>query len=58
MAFAIQLWKADKFGLLGVSKGGFIFLKKNKILIRSKNLKLIYFRLEKYETSIKIFQKM
>jgi hypothetical protein len=47
--------KLDKFGPSGGFKGGFVFLQKLKILVRSKKSKLIHFNSEKYETSTHFF---
>jgi len=46
-----QIWP------LGGFKGGFVFFKYQKVLIRFKKSKLIHFKLEKYETSINFFLK-
>ena len=56
MTRVIQLSKSDKFGHL--CDFICIFLKiKIKILVRSKKSKLIHLKLEKYETTTKMFLK-
>jgi hypothetical protein len=49
--------KPDKFGPLDGFEGGFVFFFQ-KIQIRSKVSKLIYFKSEKYETSTSFFLKI
>src|SRR6185436_12313391 len=55
-ATLIQLSKPEKFVHSGGFEGGFVFfLKKFKILIRSRNSKLTHFKLESCESMLILF---